>query len=130
MKTHIQMTGSRLHTVVTWLAWAHHHLIPNPGKHRAPASGFVERDKVAAMVERFGISAKVYATANLWSDLGAVIAATPALQTATFDLTELLGRMAKNMAESELHMSGFVRLLQMVACGELTETELLPKPPN
>ena len=130
MKTHIQILGHRLHTVVTWLAWAHHHLVPNPGKRRAPASGFVERDKVLAIVERFEVSAKVYATANLWSDLGDVIAATPALKAATFDLTDLLGRMAKNIAESELHMSGFVRLLQMVACGELTEAELLPKPPN
>ncbi len=130
MKTHIRMTGNRLSTVVTWLAWAHHHLTPNPSRRRAPASGFVERDQVVGIVERFEVSAKIYATPNLWADLGDVIAATPALQNETFDLTGLLDRMARNMAESELHMSGFVRLLQMVAVGELTVTELLPKPPN
>jgi hypothetical protein len=130
LKTNVQILGSRLLTTVTWLAWAHHHLIPNPGKRRAPTTGYVEREQVMAAVERFGISAKIYATPNLWSDLGDVIASTPALQTTNFDLSGLLTRMARNMSDSELHMNGFVRLLQMVAVGELTEAELLPTPPN
>ncbi len=132
MKTNIVIRGDRLFNVVAWLAWARHYLTPHPEARRAPDIGFVSRQKLAALAERFQIPFRVYCKGgiSLWLEIGDAISSTPQLRTVDFNLSALLDRLTKSVsaAEEDLYFGGFVRLLQQVACGELTETDLLDKP--
>ncbi len=125
MKTSIKIPGERLLTCIQWLAWARHYLAPSPTNRKGPSGGYAERAQVQALVERYNISATIYAKPDFWADIGDVLTATPALRSTEIDLDHLLARLTRNTAESELHLSGFIRFLQAVACGELIKADLL-----
>lgn len=129
LKKELSIRGDKLRQAIVWFAWARHHLTPNPTGRPAPSTGFVDRDRVTALVERFDISARIYAKIDLWTDVGDIIAATPWAQQTDFSLSALLTRLAVTTADAETHLRGFIRFLAAIACGELSTAELWDTPP-
>ncbi len=130
LKIDFPIRGDRLLSCIAWLAWARHHLVPGPGQREAPSYGYADRNGVKAIIERYDVSAHVWAKQDCWADVGDLLFALPPalLRRLEFSLAAILGRAVRRTAEADVHLTGFVRLLHAVTCGELTESELLTRP--
>lgn len=129
LKIDFPIRGDRLLNCIAWLAWARYHLVPDPARREAPSYGYAGKEHVQTIIDRYDVSAHVWAKQDCWADVGDLLfASPPQLLKMDYSLKALLTRCVRRTAEADLHVSGFVRLLKVVACGELPESELLERP--
>ena len=124
----LPIRGDRLLLALRWCGWAAwtERLSDNFHDNQTSRDGFGDLAQTRELVRRFDIRSLIFLS-TLWSDVIDLMSTNPQMLGIEIDISGLLNRLAAGRRKPEELFGGFLKFLRAMACGELTEADLMKK---